>query len=326
MKILSMATAAVLLAVLPAAAQDSSGWPAKPITMIVPFPPGNNTDNVARIVADALSVRLGQPIVVDNRPGASGAIGMNALATAEPDGYMIGIGTTSTLTVGASLNPNLPYDAETAFAGIGRIGSVPYVLAVNSSLDVENLNELVALAKEAPGSLSYGSTGDASLANLATVLLSSSAGIELTHVPYNAAGEASLDVIAGRISMQFSTLGATIPFIEDGQLRAVAVSTAERVSELSDVPTVAESGVPGLEDFDVSLWFAFAAPAGTPKEIIDRLNSELNAVLADPAVVKALANQGVTPQTSSPDDVDALISREIGKWRKVADDAGLLPN
>lgn len=323
MKRLAIALAATLVAAIPALAQNAPAWPTKAITLVVPFPPGNNTDNVARIVAEALSAKLGQPIVIDNRPGASGAIGMNVVAQAAPDGYTIGIGTTSTLTVSASLNPNLPYKPETAFAGVGRIGTVPYVLAVPPSLAANNLTELVAMAKERPGALTYGSTGDASLANLATVLMSNSTGIQLTHVPYNAAGEASLDVIAGRINMQFSTLGATIPFIQEKQLRALAVSTKERVPALPEVPTLAESGIAGLENFDVSLWFAFVAPAGTPKAILDRLNGELQAVLADPAIVKSLDSQGVTAQPATAAQVDALIASEITNWRQVAAKAGL---
>jgi tripartite-type tricarboxylate transporter receptor subunit TctC len=323
LKRLAAALAATALASVPTLAQDASNWPGQPITLVVPFPPGNNTDNVARIVADAMSTSLGQPVIIDNRPGASGAVGMNVVATAEPDGYTIGIGTTTTLTVSASLNANLPYDAETAFAAIGRIGQVPYVLAVNPELPAEDLGGLVDLAKEEPGALSYGSTGEASLANLATVILSNSTGIELTHVPYNAAGEASLDVISGRISMQFSTLGATIPFIEDGQLRAIAVSSPDRVPELPDVPTIAESGIAGLEGFDVTLWFALVAPAGTPDEVLDRLNEELNAALEAQPVIEALANQGVTPQTATRDEVGALIASEIETWRSVAEAAGL---
>lgn len=315
------AVAACVLLAAPAFAQDAaSAWPQKPITMVVPFPAGNNTDVIARILAERMSQKLGQPFVIDNRPGASGAVGLNIVAKAQPDGYTIGIGSTSNLAISASLNANLPFNAETDFAPIGLLGNGPYVIAVNPKLEANTLPELIDLAKKMDGKLAYGTTGEATFSNLMTLNLASVSGVKMTHVPYKAAGEASLDVMAGRIHMQFSTVGSMVGFIRDGQLKGIAVASSKRLPEMPDVPTFTEAGVNG---FEAGIWYAFVAPAGTPKPIIDRLNTEMNASLAEEAVIDALYKAGVAAESSTPEELGELVKSDIVRWQKVAQDAGI---
>lgn len=311
---------AALLSVTGAWAEPAADWPQRTITLIVPFPAGTSTDNVARIIGEALSARLGQPIVVENRAGASGALGMGLVAKAKPDGYTLGLGTASTQTVSPSLNPNLAYDPVKDFAPVAMIGSIPYILVVNPDVPAKSLSELIALAKQKPRELTYGSVGQASMANLSTLLLQHRVGIQLTHVPYKAAGQAAIDVVTGRIAMQFSTLGSMLPFIREGKMRAIAVAGTERAAALPDVPTVAESGVPGYE---ASLWFSVLAPAGTPAAITERLNREINAIAKEPGIVQQLDRQGLTPETSAPDALARRVEADIAKWKDLAAKTGL---
>ena len=317
---------ALILAALPSqrvlAQAGTANWPDHPIHLIVPFPAGSSTDTIARIVGQILSPRLGQQIVIDNRPGASGDLGAEAVARAAPDGYTIGIATTSTHALAVSLNSHLAYDPIKDFSPISMIGDSPYVLAVYPGVPAKSVAELIALAKEKPRALNYASAGSASLAHLAGALFEKMAGVELTHVPYRSSAQSVLDLVEGRIEMQFGQLAPTLPFLRSGKMRALAVTGAQRVEALPDVPTIAESGLPG---YAVSLWMAIVAPAGVPRPIVDRLNREINAVVGSLEGMKALKAQLFTPAADTPEALQALIRDEIAKWRDVTQAAGIKP-
>lgn len=311
----SLALLIVLSSVVGVQAQQSDGaWPNRPIRLIVPFPAGSGTDVPARIIVQKLGERLGQQLVVDNRAGASGAIGSEAIARAAPDGYTIGLITASTHALAPSLNKKLPYDSIKDFVPVGMIGGTPYVLVTYPGLGAKSVKELIALAKTKPGTLNYGSAGPASLAHLAGALFANLAQIDITHVPYRASAQSVTDMIGGRLEMQFATVAPMLSNIRSGKVAALAVTGPARVAVLADVPTMAEAGVPGYEAF---LWMAFVAPVGTPPEIVARLNRELNAVLTGDAK-KSLDEQGMHVETGPPEQVTARIRRDIDKWRDVA--------
>jgi tripartite-type tricarboxylate transporter receptor subunit TctC len=313
----------ILLAAGPAAGQPApAGWPDRPIHFIVPFPAGSSSDIVARVVAQGLSERLGQQLVVENRPGASGTVGTAAVAHAAPDGYTLGLANTSTHTLSPSLLVHPPYDPLADFAPISMIGASPFVLGVYPGLAAHNLAELIALAKAKPGALTFASAGPATLANLAGVLFAKMAQVELTPVSYRGSEQEVLDVIEGRVDMQFATIPPTLQLTRDGKIRALAVTGAQRNPTLPDVPTVAESGLPGYESV---LWQAIYAPAGTPAPVVARLNSEVNAILHDAVAVGALAKLGVEAAPSTPQQLAARIAVDLKKWHDVIAAAGIQP-
>ncbi len=303
-----------------ALAQGDARWPEKPIRMMVPLPAGSAVDIVARLLGQKLSDRLGQPIVMDNRPGASGSLATDVVAKAAPDGYTLGMATSTTHVTAAILNSKLPYDPVKDFAPVALIGLVPYVLEVSPKLPAHSLAELIALAKSKPGTLSYSSVGQASQAHLATEQLSAMAGIKLNHIPYRAAGPATIDLAEGRIDITFGVLGSSLALIRDGKVRALAVTTEKRAESVPDVPTMAEAGLPG---FEASLWFAVVAPAATSAPIVARLNKELNEILLLPEIKAALARQAITVELSTPDKLRERIAGDIAKWRDIAAKAGL---
>ena len=310
--------AVMVVGCLATTAQTSdTEWPQRPIRLIVPFPAGASTDIIARIVGQKLSQRLGQQIVIENRAGASGNIGADAIAKAAPDGYTIGLATASTHAVAASLSASLPYDPIKDFAPVAMLGSQPYVLVLHPGLPAHNLAELIALAKAKPGTLNYGSAGVASLAHLATALFAS---IDIVHVPYKSSAQSMTDMITGRLDMQFATIAPSLPNIQAGQLRAIATSGATRVAAVRDVPTVAESGIAGYE---AALWVAVVAPAATPTPIIARLNRALNGILSSADATEALIAQGMTAEPGPPDAVMQRIRADTAKWRDVAAKAGI---
>jgi tripartite-type tricarboxylate transporter receptor subunit TctC len=297
-----------------ALAQSPAPWPTKPIRMIVPLPAGSAVDLMARLIGQKLGQRLGQTIVVENRAGASGAIGTEALSRAAPDGYTIGMATTTTLATAPVLNPKLPYDPVKDVAPVALVGISPYLLVANSAVPANNVAELIALARRKPGGLSYSSVGEASLAHLAGLLFSSMAGVELTHVPYKSSTNAVLDLMEGRIDLQFSILPTTQQQVKTGKLRVLATTTEKRLDELPDVPTLAESGLAG---FEATLWFAVVAPKGLPDAMITRLNREIVGAIAEPDVKNAWAVQGIFPEGSTPNELGERVVRDIAKWRTV---------
>ena len=314
------AAAANAVCAAPRASPGDTAWPAKAIRFIVPFPPGSATDAAARLVAQKLRETIGQQVVIDNRAGASGNLGTETAARAAPDGHTLVLGTASTLAVAASLNPHLSYDPIKGFSPISLIGSSPYVLAVHPAVAANNIKELIALAKARPGQINYASAGNASLAHLAGELFAGMADVKLNHIPYKSSALAVVDVLSARIELQFGSISPTLPHIRSGRLRALSVTGATRLAALPEVPTVAESGLPGYE---ISLWMGILAPAATPAAIVTRLNGEVVAILGAADIKDALVAQGLEPRASTPAAFAARIRDEIAKWRKVVKTAGV---
>ncbi|MBI4273470.1 MAG: tripartite tricarboxylate transporter substrate binding protein [Rhizobiales bacterium] len=295
-------------------------YPERPITLIIPFPPGGSTTIVGRIIADKMSETLGQQIVVDNRGGAGGTIGTRAAAKSTPDGYTILFGYTGTLAVAPSFYPNGGYDPRKDFVPIGRIGMAPSTVVVHPSFQVRTIAELIAYAKANPGKVNYGSAGVGSLNHIAGEYLAAKAGIKLTHVPYKGSGPVMTDLLGGHIPLAFAPIPTVHSNVSSGLLRALAVTSLKRSSLLPDVPTVVESGIP---NFEAVLRYGLVAPVGTPPAIIARLNKELNAALATDDVKKRLAVEGAEPLPSTPEEYAADIDREETQWSKVVKDAGV---
>jgi len=297
-------------------AQDKVGkWPDHPVHFVVPFPAGSATDTVARIVAQKLESELGQPFVVDNHAGASGEIGTSLVAHAAPDGYTIGLATSSTHAVSAALNPKLPYNPLTDFTPVSMIGTEPYVLLVSPTLPAKDVAGLIALAKAKPRALDYASAGPSSLAHIAGSLFQRLTDVELTEVPYKSSSQAILDLAEGRIQIQFGTLAPTLGQIRAGKVRALAVTSAARIDSLPNVPTLQEAGLAGYE---VVLWMAVVTPAHTPPAIATRLNQAMRDALAAKDVVAALKAQGMEPGYTTPEALRERIRAEIAKWRSLA--------
>lgn len=302
------------------AAAPAADWPTKPVHFIIPFPPGSFADITIRIMQQKLGPRLGQTIVVDNRSGASGDIGSEALARATPDGYTFGIATNSTHGVSPALNPKLPYDPTRNFEMVSLIGDAPYVLITSPTLPAKSVQDLISLAKAKPGAISYASVGPASLAHLAGALFSQMADVKLNEVPYRSSAQSVLDTESGRIDLQFGTMAPVLPHVLSGKVKALAVTSLKRTAVLPDVPTLDESGLKG---FEASLWLAVVAPAKTPPELVERMNREVRAVLADPEVVEALKRQGIEATPSSPDELRERIAHDVAKWKKLAQETGI---
>jgi tripartite-type tricarboxylate transporter receptor subunit TctC len=297
-------------------------WPERPIRLIVPFTAGSASDIIARLVAQKLGERLGQPLVVENRVGGGGAIGSNEVARADGDGYTLGLANTSTHAVAASLAP-LPYDPAKDFAPVSMLGHSPFVLALYPGVPAQTVQELIALARAKPHMLNYASAGPATLAHLAGALFEKMAGIELTHVPYRGTAQSTLDLLEGRVEMQFGTIPPALTHIRAGKLRALAVTSAARNPALPEVPTLAESG---LQGYECSLWQAIVAPAAASHPLITQLNREISAVLDDPELRAAFVKNGIEAQASSPAELAARINADAKKWRDVITSAGIRAN
>ena len=310
----ALAAGLAVLCAAPALSLAQDRWPSKPITYIVPFPPGGTTDVLARILGQKLGAALGTTIVVENKPGAGGNVGSEFVAKAAPDGYTILGGTISSHAINVSLYPKLPYDPVSSFQPITLIGSNPNILVVNASSPYKSVQDITAALKAKPGSLSYASAGNGTSQHLSAELYKYLAGVDMVHIPYKGSGPAIQDVIGGQVPMMFDTSVVAGPHIEGGRLRALAVTSAKRASAFPNVPTMAESGVPG---YDVVSWQAIFAPAGTPKPIVDRLHAELAKILKDPEVQDRLAKLGLDPSGMTPSELAAFQKAEIDKWAKV---------
>ena len=308
------ACAAVLFSGV-AGAQD---YPSRPVKIIVPFPAGGSNDIIARIVAQKLTERNGQNFLVDNRGGAGGNIGAEAVASAEPDGYTLLLTAPPPLTINGSLYKKLPFDPAKAFAPVALIASVPIVLVVNPSVQAKNVGELIALAKAKPGSLNFGSSGIGSTNHLAGELLKSMAGVDIVHVPYRGAAPAMNDLLAGQIPFMFDNMPAVLPQVQGKAINAIAVAGAKRAEALPDVPTVAET-VPG---FEASSWFGLVAPAKTPAPALAKLSGELETILKEPDVKKRLAELGAEPGTVFGDAFGQFMTDETAKWGKLVKASG----
>ena len=317
---LQLVTLAMIVAsgsLAPASAQQP--YPVKPIRIISPFAPGGGNDVLCRTVAQKLAENLKQQVLVENRPGANGIIGTEAAARSAPDGYTIVL-IPSGHAVNATLYRKLPYDSIRDFTPITLVGSSPLVLAVHPSVPAKNVKELAALAKARPGQFTYGSAGVGSSGHLAGALFETLTGTKLLHVPYKGMGLALTDLIAGHVTLTFGTNLSVVPQVRSGRLRALAITSAQRAPGLPDLPTVAESGIPGYE---ASLWYGFVGPARIPPEIVRRLNSEIVAVLGLPDVRVRLSSQGVEARPSTPEEFARLLVTDLERWAKVVQRAGV---
>lgn len=314
-------TLTVMLAIASHAAFAQS-YPTKPIRLMVPFPPGGSTDIVARIVAQQVSERLGQQMVIENRGGAGGTIGTALVAKAPADGYTLVLGTTSTHVVAPAVYPKLDYDPIKDFAPVSLLAVTPYLLVVHPNVKANTLKEFVEVVRGQPGKLNYASAGTGSTTHIAMEMLKLASTTDMLHIPFNGNGPAGTAVIAGQVEALFGSLPAVLPHARSGKVRALAVGTLTRSPALPDVPTVAESGYPG---FDASLWLAIMAPANVPAAIIERLNREIVAVIKAPESAAALAKAGAEPLSSTPAELAAMIRDGIPKYVKVVQTAGIKP-
>jgi len=313
------ARAAALLATLAAVTTVSAQYPTKPIKMVVPFPPAGSTDLSARAVAAKLGERLGQPVVIENKPGAGGNIGSDMVAKSAPDGYTLLVGTVGTHAINGSLYSKMPFDHQRDFVPVILLSTTPNVLVVHPSLPVKDVKELIALAKSKPGELTFASSGNGTSIHLSGEMFNSMAGTKMQHIPYKGSGPMLIDVMGGQVNLTFDNLSAAIQHIRSGKLKALAITTATRAPALPDLPTIAEAGVAG---YDSSSWNAIFAPAGTPKDIVDRLARELDAILKAPETRKFFADQGAEAGGDTPDQLNAFVRAETTKWAKAVKDSG----
>jgi len=309
----------VLLLVFVFEAAVADVYPSKPVKLILPFPPGGGTDILGRLIGEQLSARLGQPVVQENRGGAGGNLGAEAVARAAPDGYTLLLAA-PTLAISPTLYPKLAYDPLKDLAPIALVASVPNVMITHPSVPARTLQEFIALAKRRPGELNFGSGGAGTSNHLGGELFNMVAGVKLEHVPYKGVNLAMQDVLAGNVQLVFIGIPAAAPHIRAGKLRALAVVAPRRSSALPDVPTAAEAGLPG---FEVTTWYGVLAPAGTPRAIIERLNAELARIMLAPELQPRLADMATDPRAGTPEEFGAYLREETAKWGKVIRDAGI---
>ena len=312
---LALLAAAGLLA----GAVQAADWPARPITLVVPFPPGGPTDMVARVLAQSVGEQLGQSVVVDNKPGANGNIGNAFVAKAAPDGYTV-LYNTSSITLSPALYKKLSYDLRKDLMPVTLSAVVPLALVVNPQLPVKTVAELVDYAKKNPGKLSYGSAGNGNVTHLAAFQVAQHFGIEAAHVPYKGSAPADVDLVAAQIQFKTDTINSVAPFINDGKLRLLAVSTAKRLANFPAAPTLAESGMAG---FEAGAWQGVMVPAKTPQPVIDRLNQAFVQALKSPAVLEKLRVQSTEPLGTSPAEYAAYIEKELARWASVVKSTGV---
>jgi tripartite-type tricarboxylate transporter receptor subunit TctC len=297
-------------------------WPSRPVHIIVPFAPGGPADILARLVGSRLSDTWGQPVVVDNRPGAAGIIGAEVVAKSPPDGYTLLLSNMSD-AVSVTLYPKLPYDLVRDFKPITPIAMTSFILAVHPSLKANSVAELIALARAEPGKLAFASSGSGTLSHLAGEIMKSMADIDMLHVPYKGQSPATNDVLAGRVPLTFTNTMVGLPFVRSGKLRALAVSPIRRIAVAPDIPTVAESGLPG---FDVAPWFGLHAPAGTPDDIVRRVAADVDAALKVPEIAGRLKAMGAEPAAETPQAFDARVRSDIEKWGRAVKSSGAHPD
>ena len=313
--------AALFMVSLAAFAQDD--YPNRPVKIIVPFAPGGSTDVVARILADRLGAELKQSFVVENKPGAGGNIGADAVAKANPDGYTLLMGTTGVLAINKYLYKEMPYDADRDLAPVSYTSLITNILVVNPQVPARSVQELVRLAKSDPGKLTYASSGAGSSTHLSAELFKSMAGVDVLHVPYKGSSQALTDVMAGQVTMLFDNAPSSMPFIEQNRLRAIAVTSTKRLPNLPDVPTLDEAGVKGYESLS---WSGIVAPAATPRRVIEKLNAALEKILRDPDVKQKFAALGVEPVGGPPEAFTRHIRAESEKWGRVVKAANITLN
>jgi len=297
----------------------AQAYPSKPVTMIVPFPAGGTTDIVARLTAQKLSEAWGQPVVVDNRAGAGGNIGSAMVAKAAPDGYTILMGTVGTHAINASLYEKMPYDVVKDFAPITNVAAVPNMLVINPALPVNSVKELIEYGKKNPGKLNMASSGNGTSIHLAGELFKVMTGVQMEHIPYKGSAPALTDMMGGQVQVMFDNMPSAINHVKAGKLKALAVTTATRSSAMPDLPTVAEAGVPG---FEAASWFGLLAPAGTPKEIVAKIQADVVKAMKTTDLTEKMAQQGAVAVGNTPDEFSAYIKVELAKWEKVVKASG----
>jgi tripartite-type tricarboxylate transporter receptor subunit TctC len=322
-----LAAAPLLIGALALSPALAETYPAKPIRFIVPYPPGGPLDTVARLLADKMKEGLGQPVIVDNKPGAGGNIGADAAAKSAPDGYTIVMGAVATHAINPTLFPKMPYDPVKDFAPVSLVASVPNVLVLNpevaSKLSIASVKDLVAYAKAHPGKLNYASGGNGSAGHLAGELFKMMTKVSIVHIPYNGAAPAQLGLLAGQTDLMFDNLASASSNIRSGKLKAIAVTTTKRAAALPDLPTMAEAGSDkGLSGFDINTWFGIMAPAKTPPAVITRLNSEVDKALRAPDVKERMSRLGAEPSPTTPEQFDALIQKDLKKYAAIVKASG----
>lgn len=312
---------AICIAFLAASAAHAQGaWPAKPVTIIVPFSAGGGTDLGARLLAQKLSAKWGQSVVVDNKGGAGGIVGVEAAIRSKPDGYTLLVGNVGTQSINPALYKKLPYDHDKAFAPISLIAELPFFVLAHPGLPAKNITELIALARNEPGKISYASSGNGGSPHLSGEIFQALSGTKLLHVPYKGGGPAMTDLMAGHVNLLFASVLESIGHVKSGKLRAIAVTTSVRSAAMPDVPTVAESGLSGYES---GSWLALLAPAATPKELVDKIAADVKAVLDEESTRQALVQQGATPRSSTPAQLAALIDADRKRYTKIITDKGI---
>ena len=316
-----IAALASALALIPFASAGAAAYPERPIRLVVPYPPGASTNDIlGRALAVRLSARLGQQVVVDNRAGASGTLGSELVAKAQPDGYTLLVAIASPLALGPSVYPKLGYDSVRDFSHVARFASIPYAMVVNLSFPATNVKELIALAKAKPGHINFASSGTGGTPHLCSELFKLQAGIDMTHVPYKGAGVATIDVVGGQVQMFCTGLTALTGLIRSGKVRALGLASLQRSPQMPDLPTISEQGLPG---FEVNSWSGVAAPAKTPPAIVRRLHAEIVAIVNDTDMRNFLHSQGAEPALLGPEEFRAYIKADIAKWAKVIKAAGI---
>lgn len=310
--------AALLVGCMPLSLAAQGAYPDQTIRMIVPYPPGGGVDVLGRIVAQKLSESLGQRVVVENRPGASGMIGSEQVAKAAPTGYTL-LANAAIHVINPSLYPKMSFDAMRDFAPVSLIAQVPLMLVVHPSLPVKSVRDLIALAKARPNELNFSSSGNATTPHLAGESFKIATGVRMQHVPYKGAAPSFIDLIGGHVQLTFDSMSVAMPYVKSGRVRALAVTTAKRSPTVPDLPTIAESGVPG---FDISTWYGVWAPAGTPKDIANKIAAEIANALNQPAVRERLADLGAEPVGNTPEEFAAYCQSELVKWSIIVRESG----
>ena len=309
-----LAAFATALVSAPGPASATEPWPSRVVTMVVPFPPGGGTDTGARIVAEQLSRKWGQPVVIDNKGGAAGQIGADVVAKAKPDGYTILMGNIGTQAINPSLYPKLPYDPDKAFAPIGLVADLPLAMMVNPNVPAKNVKEFIALAKAQPGKLTYSSSGAGGGPHLAAEMFKDATGAFILHVPYRGGGPAIADLLAGHVQLSFMTVLEASGHVKAGKLRALAVTSDKRVPALADVPTLAEAALPGFNSIS---WIGLLAPAGTPREIVEKISADVREVVARDDVKDRLVQLGAVPNATTPAQFGALIDNDRKRYAQI---------
>jgi tripartite-type tricarboxylate transporter receptor subunit TctC len=312
-------TAAALAASLLAFAAQAQQWPSKPVKLVVPFTAGGSTDTVARILSEKLTTRLGQPVIVENKAGAGGAIGSDFVAKSPADGYTYLVGTSSTMAIAPYINTNLAYDPNRDFAPVTLLGTADIIVVVHESVPVRNTRQLLDYARANPGKLTFASGGNGSISHLLGEYFKSMAKVDMLHVPYKGDAQMVTDLLGGQVNLAFGTAVAWLPHIKSGKVAAVAVTNPKRSTTLTDLPTLNESGVPGYEAVQ---WFGIAAPAGSPPAVIQRMHAEIKAILAMPDVHKRFTDLGFDVVGNTPDEFGVFLRAENAKWKKIAEVAG----